>query len=75
MAAHARLKNEFTEDEKCHNLWLNFMYIVIRSCSQYLRSIFDFGLCFCRHGMTFGRAIVLISNDGIYENMPKRQPQ
>ena len=20
MAAHARLKNEFTEDEKCHNL-------------------------------------------------------
>ena len=24
MAAHARLKNEFTEDEKCHNLmsWL-----------------------------------------------------
>ena len=28
MAAHARLKNEFTEDEKCHNLmnwliWLN----------------------------------------------------
>ena len=26
MAAHARLKNEFTKDEKCHNLmkWLNF---------------------------------------------------
>ena len=25
MAAHARLKNEFTEDEKCHNLvsWLS----------------------------------------------------
>ena len=25
MAAHARLKNEFTEEEKCHNLmrWLN----------------------------------------------------
>ena len=25
MAAHALLKNEFTEDEKCHNLtsWLN----------------------------------------------------
>ena len=25
MAAHARLKNEFTEDEKCHNLksWLD----------------------------------------------------
>ena len=25
MAAHARLKNEFTEDKKCHNLmsWLN----------------------------------------------------
>ena len=27
MAAHARLKNEFTEDEKCHNLmsWLIFL--------------------------------------------------
>ena len=26
MAVHARLKNEFTEDEKCHNLmrWLDF---------------------------------------------------
>ena len=26
MAAHARLKNGFTEDEKCHNLmsWLNW---------------------------------------------------
>ena len=28
MAAHARLKNEFTEDEKCHNLmsWLIFSF-------------------------------------------------
>ena len=27
MAAHAHLENEFTEDEKCHNLmsWLNSM--------------------------------------------------
>ena len=27
MAAHARLKNEFMEDEKCHNLmrWLNYI--------------------------------------------------
>ena len=26
MAAHARLNNKFTEDEKCHNLmrWINF---------------------------------------------------
>ena len=29
MAAHARLKNEFTEDEKCHNLmrWLKSLQI------------------------------------------------
>ena len=32
MAAHAHLKNEFTEDEKCHNLmtWLK-AYQVMRS--------------------------------------------
>ena len=28
MAAYARLKNDFTEDEKCHNLmrWLKFLF-------------------------------------------------
>ena len=28
MAAHARLKNEVMEDEKCHNLirWLNYLF-------------------------------------------------
>ena len=34
MAAHARLKNEFMEDEKCHNLmsWLNyFLYYLVQS--------------------------------------------
>ena len=31
MAAHARLKNEFKEDEKCHYLisWLNYCYKVL----------------------------------------------
>ena len=30
MAAHGRLKNEFTEDEKCHNFmrWLIFQFII-----------------------------------------------
>ena len=34
MAAHARLKNEFTEDEKCHNLmiWLIYVIVVLMSC-------------------------------------------
>ena len=29
MTARARLKNEFTEDEKCHNFmsWLNLFYL------------------------------------------------
>ena len=27
MAAHARLKNEFTEDEKCHNLVMARWYL------------------------------------------------
>ena len=29
MAAHAHLKNEFTEDEKCHNLmsWLKLTFL------------------------------------------------
>ena len=33
MAAHARLKNEFTEDEKCHNLmsWLKLRFL---SCNS-----------------------------------------
>ena len=42
MAAHARLKNEFTEDEKYHNLmrWLNYvrmdglgLYVLFNSMS------------------------------------------
>ena len=34
MAAHARLKNEFTEDEKYHNLmrWLKWRFILISIC-------------------------------------------
>ena len=42
MAAHARLKNEFTEDEKCHNLisWLIYqarVYTHIQLNSLYFR--------------------------------------
>ena len=35
MAAHAGLKNEFTEDEKCHNLmtWLNLRDLQMTSLS------------------------------------------
>ena len=46
MAAHARLKNEFTEDEKCHNLmsWLIFGFLryfrfVMEENSPYARPI------------------------------------
>ena len=33
MAAHARLKNEFTEDEKFHNLmgWFNYLVRLTRT--------------------------------------------
>ena len=37
MAAHARLKNEFTEDEKYHNLmtWLKFAFIMATYVSNF----------------------------------------
>ena len=37
MAAHARLKNEYTEDEKCHNLmsWLNYHFPVVVQYSKW----------------------------------------
>ena len=33
MAAHARLKNEFTEDEKCHNLIGSLIYRICERVS------------------------------------------
>ena len=39
MAAHARLKNELTENERCHNLmsWLKcFQYLA--ACAKFIRS-------------------------------------
>ena len=47
MAAHVRLKNEFTEDEKCHNLmsWLNgYRFGTIRSFGIVLLRV-DFRQC------------------------------
>ena len=43
MAAHARLKNEFTEDKKCHNLirWLKLSSV--RLCCVILDAVF--GVC------------------------------
>ena len=32
MAAHVRLKNEFTEDEKCHNLMMAYFFNVLEFC-------------------------------------------
>ena len=31
MAAHVRLKNEFTEDEKCHNL-MSWLTVALHVC-------------------------------------------
>ena len=38
MAAHARLKNEFTEDKKCHNLmpWLKFELFPVKHLRRYI---------------------------------------
>ena len=43
MAAHARLKNEFTEDEKCHNLmgWLKLHLVSDNTLQNLLSQIFD----------------------------------
>ena len=38
MAAHARLKNKFTEDEKCHNLMREL------NCFQQLLIVLDSGI-------------------------------
>ena len=39
MIAHARLKNDFAEDEKCHNLtsWLSSSYILQHHGTQWLQ--------------------------------------
>ena len=48
MAAHARLKNEFTEDEKNHNLisWLMYMYHHRgNACANYMiKNMYNMGL-------------------------------
>ena len=43
MAAHARLKNEFTEDEKCHNLmsWLILLLANALSSLKWMDYITD----------------------------------
>ena len=54
MAAHARLKNEFTEVKKYHNLtsWLNFITIIIILTTRYhiftftCLALFHFILCY-----------------------------
>ena len=38
MAGHARLENEFTEDEKCHNLW-TWLISFFRSWSWRTRNV------------------------------------
>ena len=46
MAAHARLKNEFTEDEKCHNLmrWLKFSFLLLlKSCKNAVPGFWNVG--------------------------------
>ena len=48
MAAHARLKNEFTEDEKCHSLMrlLKFGFLLLlKSCKNAVPGFWnDFGM-------------------------------
>ena len=41
---HARLKNEFMEDEKCHNLmtWLNVSYRDVAGCEEAKIEIMEF---------------------------------
>ena len=47
MAAHARLKNEFTEDEKYHNImsWLNFITLMNTRASYITGTVTSPVLC------------------------------